>query len=303
MFTDGSSSGSGALRRAGWASGGGRRCLEPQGGGARGAVPSDVLPGQFISPRDGEDYAAAMAEQFTLDPLTLYIDCEGTIATINGQKHKAFGARGPPRTRLEQAPFFPQRGQGCQGQGSCDRARRGGEENFPRVQKGKRLCRHLCQERGRHSQACFSRGQDSHCLCFPGQTSGTLGGRGARFAQVQGSGTTPGLLCNDARARPLRARLKRKRRKRDCSTNVGPGVRLAFPHRSLTFLARQSPRPSHFQRAELAIGRSFRCWGLSFGQRHHFFAPSVERSAGSVRMLFAAAAAKSQGAERRSCAN
>ena len=60
---------------------------------ACGAVPSDVLPGQ--SARDGEDYAAAMAVQFTLDPLTLFIDCEGAIATINGPKYKALGARGP----------------------------------------------------------------------------------------------------------------------------------------------------------------------------------------------------------------
>ena len=36
---------------------------------AYGAVPSDVLPSQ--PSRDGEDYAAAMAGQFTMDPLTL----------------------------------------------------------------------------------------------------------------------------------------------------------------------------------------------------------------------------------------
>ena len=92
MFTDGSSSGSGALRRAGWAV----VAVDDAGNlkaAAYGAVPSDVLPGQ--SARDGEDYAAAMAGQFTLDPLTLYIDCEGTIATINGPKHKALGAQGP----------------------------------------------------------------------------------------------------------------------------------------------------------------------------------------------------------------
>ena len=59
-----------------------------------------------------------------------------------------------------------------------------------------------------HTQACFSRRQDSRCVCFPGQASGTMGGRGARFAQVQG-------LDNRAAAprsgvRPPRARLKRK---------------------------------------------------------------------------------------------
>ena len=92
IFTDGSSLGSGALRRAGWAV----VAVDDAGNlkaAAYGAVPSDVLPGQ--SARDGEDYAAAMAGQFTLDPLTLYIDCEGTIATVNGPKPKALGAQGP----------------------------------------------------------------------------------------------------------------------------------------------------------------------------------------------------------------
>ena len=92
IFTDGSSSGNGALRRAGWAA----VAVDDAGNlkaAAYGAVPSDVLSGQ--SARDGEDYAAAMAGQFTLDPVTLFIDWEGTIATINGPKHKALGARGP----------------------------------------------------------------------------------------------------------------------------------------------------------------------------------------------------------------
>ena len=57
--------------------------------------------------------------------------------------------------------------------------------------------------------------------------------------------------------------------KGDCSTDFGPGMRLAFHCRPHTFPARQSPRPSHFQRAQLAYGTSFRCWGPSDGQRHH----------------------------------
>ena len=92
IFTDGSSSGSGALRRAGWAV----VAVDDVGNlkaAAYGAVPSDVLPGQ--SARDGEDYPAAMAGHITLDPFTLYVDCEGTIATVNGPKHKALGAQGP----------------------------------------------------------------------------------------------------------------------------------------------------------------------------------------------------------------
>ena len=87
IFKDGSSWGSGARRRAGWAV----VAVDDVGNlkaAAYGAVPSDVLPGQ--TSRDGEDFAAAMAGHITLDPLTLYIDREGTIATVNGPKHKAF---------------------------------------------------------------------------------------------------------------------------------------------------------------------------------------------------------------------
>ena len=101
-------------------------------------------------------------------------------------KTQSLGSPRPPSTRLEQASGFPGRGQGSQGQGSCDRARRAGGAHFPLVQKGKRLCRHFCKERGRHAQARFSSRQDSCCLCVLGQASGTLGGRSARFAQVQG---------------------------------------------------------------------------------------------------------------------
>ena len=56
----------------------------------------------------------------------------------------------------------------------------------------------------------------------------------------------------------------------DCFAGCRSGFRLAFSHFSLTFLARLSPRPSHIQRAQLAIGTRFRCGRPSFGQRHHF---------------------------------
>ena len=90
--TDGSSTGSGALRRAGWAV----VAVDNVGNlkaAAYGAVPCDVLPGQ--TSRDGEDYAAAMAGHITLDPLTLHIDCESSIATVNGPKCKVLRAQGP----------------------------------------------------------------------------------------------------------------------------------------------------------------------------------------------------------------
>ena len=72
-----------------------------------------------------------------------------------------------------------------------------------------------------------------------------------------------------ARTRPPRARLKRKRRSEIAAPTSGQVCDWLSPHRSFTFFARQSPRSSHFQRALLAIGTSFRCWGPSIGQRHH----------------------------------
>ena len=117
IFTDGSSAGSGALRRVGWAV----VAVDDLGNfksAAFGAVPSDVLPGQ--TSRDGEDYAAPMV--VTMDPLTLHIDCEGTT----GPKCKALGAHVSSRL-----VGFPRRGQGNQGQGSRHTARRGGWALFP----------------------------------------------------------------------------------------------------------------------------------------------------------------------------
>ena len=88
------------------------------------------------------------------------------------------------------------------------------------------------------------------------------------FCSGSGCGTTPGLLRHDHGYGP---------RKRDSSESERRRLlrRLQFRFLScflvfsLTFLARQSPRSSHIQRAQLAIGTSFRCWRPSFGQRHH----------------------------------
>ena len=96
IFTDGSSAGSGALRRSGWAV----VAVDDLGNlnaAVYGAVPIDVLPGQ--TSRDGEDYAAAMAGIITMDLLTLHIDCEGTIATVNGPKCKALVEQEAPEQK------------------------------------------------------------------------------------------------------------------------------------------------------------------------------------------------------------
>ena len=95
IFTDGSSSGSGALRRAGWAVVAVANA-ENLKAAAYEAMPSDVLPEQ--TSHYSEDYAATMAGIITMDPLTLHIDCKCTIVTINRLKCKALGARSPEHT-------------------------------------------------------------------------------------------------------------------------------------------------------------------------------------------------------------
>ena len=120
-------------------SGGGR---QPQIRSLRGSA---VRRGQ--TSRDGEGYAAAMAGIITMDPLTLYIDCEGTVATINGPKCKALGARGPCAHVWSRLLVSHDEVRAIKVKGHAHPARCGGWAHFPSVQKGKRLRRHLCKER------------------------------------------------------------------------------------------------------------------------------------------------------------
>ena len=184
-------------------------------GGTFGAVPGGVLPGQ--TSRDGEDHAAAMAGHITLDPLMLHIDCEGTIATINGPKHKALGARGHRAHVWNRLLFSHTRPGQSRSRVIPQRAtwRRG---ELPTCAKGKTTLQTPLPRRGKHTQACFSRRQDSRCVCLPGQASGTLGGREAHvFAKVQGLNDTRAAAPR-TRVRPPRARLKRKRGEKEIAT-------------------------------------------------------------------------------------
>ena len=55
----------------------------------------------------------------------------------------------------------------------------------------------------------------------------------------------------------------------NCCACYKSGFRLAFSHRSLTLLARQSSRPTHVQRAQLAVGTTFRFWGSGVRPYQH----------------------------------
>ena len=115
---------------------------------------------------------------------------------------------------------------------------------LPTCAKGETTLPTPSQKRGRYTQA-------SCCLFVLGQASGTLGCRSARFARVQGVERQQGCRATITGTAPA-SETQAKAGEGDCCAGCRPGFRLAFSHFSLTFLARQSPRPSHFQRAQLA---------------------------------------------------
>ena len=232
---------------------------------AFGAVPCDVLLGQ--SSRDGEDYAAAMAGIIAVDPLTLHTDCEGTIATISGPKGKALRAGGPrPHvwSRLlvshDEVRAIKVKGHATQRDVEAGRTshlfKRGIDYADIFAKKGA----------DKHKPA-FRRSQDSCCLCLPGQASGAVGGRGPRLAQVQRLGRHQGCRA-EITGTASESETQAKAARGECCARFWSGVRLAFLHRSLTLLARQS-RPMHALRAQLTVGTRFRFWGSSVGPSHH----------------------------------
>ena len=298
IFTDGSSCGSGALRRAGWAV----VAVNDVGNlkaAAYGAVPSDLLPGQ--SARDGEDYAAAMAGQFTLDPLTLYIDSEGTIATINGPKHKALGARGPRAHVWNRLLFSHDEVKAVKVKGHATQRD---------VEAGRTS--HLCKKGNDLADSFAKKGADTHKPAFRVAKSfvacASLAKQAARWA-AEAHVLLRFREWNDtraavqrARARLPRARLKRKRRSEIAAPTSGQvcdWLSPIFPHFSRKTVT------STLVRSE---GTACNWDEFSMREAEHwttpsFSAPSVELSTGSVRTHFADNAANPQVAERRSCAN
>ena len=255
IFTDTSSSGCGALRRAGWAV----VAVDDVGNlkaAAYGAVPSDVLPGQ--SARDGEDYAAAMAGHITLDPLTLYTDCEGTIATVSGPKHKALGAQGPRAHVWNRLLNSHDEVKAVKVKGhATERDVRWGA--LPTCSKGEMTLQTPSPKKGQtYTSLLFGSPRQLLVVRHDGRPTCCSDSGVERH---QGCCTT---ITGTAAASETQAQVER-----DYCASYRSGVRLAFSHRSLTSLARQSSRPTHVQRAQLAVGTSFQLWGSSFGQRHH----------------------------------
>ena len=253
------------------------------------------------SARDGEDYAAAMAGQFTLDPLTLNIDCEGTIATINGPKHKALGARGP-RAHVWNRLLF-----------SHDEVRAvkvKGHATERDVEAGRTS--HLCKRETTlqtpspkkgltHTSQLFESPRQSLPV-LPWPSKRHVGRPKRTFCSGSGDGTTPGLLRHDHGYGPRERDSSERRRRRllrQLQVRFLTGFLPCFPHVSCKTVT-----------STLARSEGTACnWDeFSMREAEHWTtpsssAPSVELSTGSVRTLFAANAANSQVAERHSYAN
>ena len=243
---------------------------------------------------------AAMAEQFILDPHALHR--LRRYHRDNAPKHKALGARSP-RAHVSNRLLF-----------SHDEVRAvkvKGDATESDVEAGRTS--HLCKKGNDFADTFAKKREQIHTsphfaspkllLVRPWPSKRHVGRPKRTFCSGSGSGTTPGLPRHDQGYGPPRARLKRKREKETAAPAAGLVSDWLSPIFPLTFLARQSPRPSHIQRAQLAIGTRFRCRWPSFGQRFHLLRQVWSGLLGAERMHFAANAANSQGAERRSCAN
>ena len=226
------------------------------------------------------DHAAAMAGQFTLDPLTLYIDCEGTIATINGPKHKALGAQGP-RAHVWNRLLF-----------SHDEVRAikvKGHATERDVEAGRTS--HLCKRRNDLADTFAKKGADTHKPAFRVAKTvvacASLAKQAARWAAKRtfcsgsGGGTTPGLLRHDHGY---------GHRERDSSES---GRRRLLRRLQVRFLTGFLPFSPHVSRRTvtwtLAHSEGTACNWDEFPMLEaelwttpSSFAPSVERSTGSV---------------------
>ena len=166
---------------------------------------------------------------------------------------------------------------------------------------------HLCKRENDLADAFAKKGADIHkpafrVASFPGQASGTMGGRDTRSAQVQGLERHQGCSAEITGAAAT-SETQTQAAQGDCSAGFWAGVRLAFSHRPHTLLARQSSRPSHIQRARLAVGTSFRFWWPSFGQRHHSLRQMWGRLLGAGGRAMPQLQRNPRGAEHHSCAN
>ena len=238
IFTDGSSSGNGTLRRTGWAV----VAVDNAGNlkaGAYGAVPSDVLPGQ--TSRDGEDCAAAMAGHITSGsahaPHRLR---RMPLLQSMGQSAKPW-APGAPEHTSGTGFWFPTTRSGQSRSRSTPRSATWRLERTSHLSKrGNDYADTFAKKGDKHTQACFSGRQDSRCVCLPGQASCAMGGRGiASCFRFRGWRRHQGCRAkNDGYMASAASEVQAQAAEGGCCAIYRSGFRLAFPHRSHTLFAR-----------------------------------------------------------------
>ena len=237
------------------------------------------------------DYAATLAGQFTLDPLTLYIDCEGTIATSNGPKHKALGAQGP-RAHVWNRLLFSHdevRQSRSRVMRQSAMSRRG---ELPTCAKGETTLQTPSRKKGLTHTSLLFESPRQLLPVLPWPSKRHVGRPKRTFCSGSGCGTTPGLLRHDHGYGS---------RERDSSES---GRRRLLRRLQVRFLTGFLPFSPHVSRRTvtwtLAHSEGTACNWDEFPMLEaelwttpSSFAPSVERSTGSVRMLSAANAANS----------
>ena len=200
------------------------------------------------------DYAAAMAGQFTLDPLTLYIDCEGTIATINGPKHKALGAQGPQAHVWNRLLF------------SHDEVRAvkvKGHATERDVEAGRTS--NLCKRGNDLADTFAKKGADTHKPAFRVAKTvvacASLAKQAARWAaeahvllRFRGWNDTRAAAPR-SRVRPPRTRLKRKREKETAAPAAGQVSDWLSPIFPARFSQDSHLDPRTFRGHSLQLGR------------------------------------------------
>ena len=278
IFTNGSSSGSaagsGALRRAGWAV----VAVDDLGNlksAAYGAVPVDVLPEQ--TSRDGEDNAAAIAGPITMDPLTLHINCAGTIATIRGPKGKAVGAKEKRAHVWSRLLCSHDEVKAVKVKRPRDGGRRAGWALHPFVPTWKQFRGCVRREK---VQTYTSHPFESRALCwasFPWPSKlpagRPLGRHGGQAETASHSTSAKGKDKGKANAK----------------RGAGDASNWAGTHHALAFLARHSTGPSLFHRAQPPTGATLQSSTRAAGRWTvpSSSAPFVGRCTGRGQMRFA----------------
>ena len=298
MFTDGSSLGSGALRRAGWAVVAADNVGKLKA--AHGAVPSDVLPEQ--TSRDSADCAAATAGHITMDPLTLHVGCEGTLRPSKGQGAKPW-ALAVPECMSGTSFWSPtKRVRAVKVKGHATQRDVEALGALPSCSKRRNDHADIFAKKGADTQKPAFRVAKTVVACA------SLVKQAARWAAEAhvllrfGGWDDIRAAAPRATTRPPRARMKRKHKEEIAAPASGQASDWLSPIVLSRFSQDSHLDPRTFRGHSLQLA-SFSILGVGLWTVPSSSAPNVERCTGNVRTRCAAAAANTLADEPCSCAN